>query len=90
MLALNEHSSVNESWVQPDHLDSAILGVGGRQDQRSHTIRCIGMSINGQWPSVCITTVKMQTLCSRFHAVISGTSGDISMGSSGECLESKN
>ncbi len=33
------------------------------------------------------TTVKMETLCSRFYAVISGTSGDIDMGSSGECLE---
>ena len=31
----------------------------------------------------------METLCSRFYAVISGTSGDINMGSSGECLESK-
>ncbi len=27
------------------------------------------------------TTVKMETLCSRFYAVISGTSGDINMGS---------
>ncbi len=33
-------------------------------------------------------TVKMETLCGRFYAVISGTSGDINMGSSGECLES--
>ncbi len=32
----------------------------------------------------------METLCIRFYAVISGTSGDIDMGSSGECLESKN
>ncbi len=32
----------------------------------------------------------METLCSRFYAVISGMSGDIDMGSSGECLESKN
>ena len=31
-------------------------------------------------------TVKMETLCSRFYAVISGTSGDIDMGSPGECL----
>ncbi len=35
-------------------------------------------------------TVKMETLCSRFYAVISGMSGDINMRSSGECLESKN
>ncbi len=28
-----------------------------------------------------MTTVKMKTLCSRFYAVISGTSGDINMGS---------
>ncbi len=34
--------------------------------------------------------VKMETLCSKFYAVFSGTSGDIDMGSSGECLESKN
>ena len=31
----------------------------------------------------------METLCSQFYAVISGTSGDMDMGSSGECLESK-
>ena len=37
-----------------------------------------------------MVTVKVETLCSRFFAVISGTSGDIDMGSSGECLESKN
>ena len=35
-------------------------------------------------------TVKMETLCSRFYALISGTRGDIDMGSSGECLELKN
>ncbi len=34
-------------------------------------------------------TVKMETLCSRFYADISGTSGDIDMGSSGECRISK-
>ncbi len=32
----------------------------------------------------------METLCSRFYAVVSGMIGDIDMGSSGECLESKN
>ncbi len=32
----------------------------------------------------------METLCSRFYAVISGTSGGIGMGSSGEGLEWKN
>ena len=32
----------------------------------------------------------METLCSRFYAVISGTSDDIDMGSLGECLGSKN
>ena len=37
-----------------------------------------------------VPTVKMETLCSKFYAVISGTSGDIDVGSSGECLESKN
>ena len=35
-------------------------------------------------------TVKMETLRSRFYAVISGTSGDIDMASSGECLELNN
>ena len=35
-------------------------------------------------------SVKMETLCSRFYAVIAGTSGDINVTSSGECLESKN
>ena len=42
---------------------------------------------------ICVSampTVKMETLCSRFYAVISGTSGDIDMGSSRECLKSKN
>ncbi len=39
---------------------------------------------------ISVTTVKMETLCSRFYAVISGTSGDINMGSSEECLELKN
>ncbi len=28
-----------------------------------------------------VPTVKMETLCSRFYAVISGTNGDIDMGS---------
>ncbi len=37
-----------------------------------------------------VITVKMETLCSRFYADISGTSGDIIKGSSAECLESKN
>ncbi len=37
-------------------------------------------------PGLC--TVNMETLCSRFYAVISGTSVDINMGFSGECLES--
>ncbi len=32
----------------------------------------------------------METLCSRFYAVISGTRSDINMGSSRECLELKN
>ncbi len=29
----------------------------------------------------------METLCSRFYAIISGMNGDIDMGSSGECVE---
>ncbi len=33
------------------------------------------------------STVKMERLCSRSYAVMSGTSGDINMGSSGDCLE---
>ena len=32
-------------------------------------------------------TVKIETLCSRFYAVISGTSGAIDRGSSRECLK---
>ena len=36
-----------------------------------------------------MTTVKMDTLWSRFYADISATGGNINMGSSGECLESQ-
>ncbi len=47
---------------------------------------CQSLSVSRR---ICLT-VKMEILCSRFYAVISGTSADIDVGSSGECLESKN
>ena len=51
---------------------------------------CHNFSIFSRTVKIKVTTVKMETLCSRFYADISGTSGDINMGSSEECLELKN